>query len=67
MRFSCDHPLVRDQRGLTTVEYAICLCLVAALAVGAWNSFGDHVLGNLQRADTKIDDHLHENEKAPRP
>lgn len=58
--------LVRDERGLTSVEYAICLCLIAALAIGAWNTFGDHLLGNLQRADTKLDDHLRLSEKPSR-
>lgn len=59
--------LVRDERGLTSVEYAICLCLVAAVAVGAWSTFGEHVLANLQRADVRIDDYLHGDEKPPRP
>ena len=45
----------RDERGLTTVEYAIVLCLIAALAVGAWNSFGGHIKTNLEGADKKID------------
>lgn len=47
--------IARDERGLTTVEYAIVLCLIAAVAVGAWSQFGGRVHDNLQKADDKID------------
>jgi Flp pilus assembly pilin Flp len=35
--------LKRDERGLTTVEYVIVLCLISALAVATWQQFGDNV------------------------
>jgi Flp pilus assembly pilin Flp len=34
------HALVRDERGLSTVEYVIILVLVAAAAIALWTSFG---------------------------
>ena len=41
--------LARDQRGLTTVEYAIILCVIIAVAVGTWDSFGTAVKDALVR------------------
>lgn len=35
--------LRRDERGLTTVEYLIVLCLLAAVAVATWRTFGNNV------------------------
>jgi Flp pilus assembly pilin Flp len=49
------HRLAHDQHGLTTVEYAIVLCLIAAISVGAWNTFGKNVLGYLSSATTTLD------------
>jgi Flp pilus assembly pilin Flp len=39
--------LERDQRGLTTVEYAIVLCVIVAVAVGTWDSFGTALVDRL--------------------
>ena len=46
--------LQSDERGLTTVEYVIVLCLIAALAVGTWKTFGGHVNDYLIKADGDI-------------
>lgn len=35
--------LVRDERGLSTIEYVIILVLVAAIAIGTWSAFGHSV------------------------
>ena len=35
--------LARDTRGLSTVEYVIVLCLIAAVSVGVWSKFGNTV------------------------
>jgi Flp pilus assembly pilin Flp len=35
--------LVRDERGLSTIEYVIILVLVAAVAIGTWSMFGRSV------------------------
>jgi Flp pilus assembly pilin Flp len=49
--------VLTDARGLTTVEYTIVLCLIAALCVGVWKTFGDDLEGYITRSNTK----LHEN------
>jgi len=46
--------LLTDARGLTTVEYTIVLCLIAALSVGTWRIFGDDVKGYIEGSTTKI-------------
>ena len=35
--------LIRDERGLSTIEYVIILVLVAAVAIGTWSMFGHSV------------------------
>jgi Flp pilus assembly pilin Flp len=47
--------LERDQRGLTTVEYAIVLCVIVAVAVGAWDWFGAVVLKGLTDSTTAVE------------
>ncbi|MEN6546593.1 MAG: Flp family type IVb pilin, partial [Armatimonadia bacterium] len=38
--------LWQDEEGLTTVEYALLLALVAIAALGAWSQLGDpHIKG----------------------
>jgi Flp pilus assembly pilin Flp len=46
--------LSSDQRGLTTVEYVIVLCLIAAVGVTAWQTFGSRVNEWIGGADRKI-------------
>jgi Flp pilus assembly pilin Flp len=41
-----------DQRGLTTVEYAIILCVIVAISVATWDNFGGAVEERLGE-DTK--------------
>jgi Flp pilus assembly pilin Flp len=41
--------LEHDERGLTTVEYVIVLCLIAGLAVGTWGEFGQNVKDHLSK------------------
>jgi Flp pilus assembly pilin Flp len=45
--------LEQDQRGLTTVEYAIILCLIVAVTVGTWDTFGAAVAKKLE-TDTGV-------------
>jgi Flp pilus assembly pilin Flp len=47
--------LARDQRGLSTVEYAIILCVIIAVAVGTWQTFGARIHESLVDSSTKID------------
>ncbi|HEY8430244.1 MAG TPA: hypothetical protein VIL20_17805 [Sandaracinaceae bacterium] len=35
--------LLRDERGLTTVEYIIILCLIAVVGFAIWRQFGQTV------------------------
>ncbi len=49
------HRLRADQRGLTTVEYTILLCLIAALSVPLWKTFGDNIHGYLNTSTKTID------------
>jgi len=46
--------LAKDQRGGALVEYVIVVALVAAVAVGAWQTFGKHVQKNIDDADHEI-------------
>jgi Flp pilus assembly pilin Flp len=43
-----------DQRGLTTVEYVIVLCLIAALSVATWTTFGETLRVKISTAEGKI-------------
>lgn len=47
--------LLGDTRGLTTVEYTIVLCLIAALCVGVWKTFGGNVKGYIQASTDEIE------------
>lgn len=46
--------LANDSRGLTTVEYAIVLCLIAVVGVGMWSTFGQTINENLEAANDQI-------------
>ncbi|HKO48579.1 MAG TPA: hypothetical protein VJV79_12695 [Polyangiaceae bacterium] len=47
--------LLRDTRGLSTVEYVIILVLIAFLAIGTWRQFGTTVQGKVNTATTGIE------------
>jgi len=40
----------KDEEGLTTVEYALLLALVAIAAIGAWTTLGTRVSGTVNTA-----------------
>ena len=42
--------LVRDQRGLTTVEDIIVLGLIAVVGIAAWQQFGETLIGEVEAA-----------------
>ncbi|MBW1874245.1 MAG: hypothetical protein JRI98_02450 [Deltaproteobacteria bacterium] len=48
--------LMRDQRGLTTVEYIIVLGLIAVVGIAAWQQFGETLIGEVEAADGYIAD-----------
>jgi Flp pilus assembly pilin Flp len=56
--------LVKDARGLATVEYVIVLALIAASAVALWSRFGMSIQKDVGRAQTSIRDHLSVDSKA---
>jgi len=54
-RFGGSSSLVRDERGLSTVEYVILLVIVAVLAIGTWQKFGSKVRENIDDSSTQIE------------
>jgi Flp pilus assembly pilin Flp len=59
--------LLADTRGLTTVEYTIVLCLIAALSVGSWAAFGGNIERYLSSARISLRDHLTTSGKGATP
>jgi Flp pilus assembly pilin Flp len=51
-----DNSLVRDEAGLSTVEYVIILVLIAAVAIATWKTFGETVETKLEEANTEFED-----------
>jgi len=49
-----DKGLLSDERGLTTVEYVIVLCLIAVVGFAIWKKFGEQVKGKVTGADQVI-------------
>ncbi len=47
--------LLRDTRGLTTVEYIIILCLIAIVGFVAWKKFGTAVAARTDEAATTVE------------
>lgn len=47
--------LLRDNRGLTTVEYIIILCLIAVVGFGVWQKFGAKVKEKVGGSTTQVD------------
>jgi Flp pilus assembly pilin Flp len=50
--------LLRDQRGLSTVEYTVLLVLIVAIAVGTWNTFGKNVHTQLTKSNQEFEDNV---------
>lgn len=46
--------LLRDERGLTTVEYIIILCLIAVVGFAIWKKFGETVKSKVGGADSVV-------------
>jgi Flp pilus assembly pilin Flp len=47
--------LLRDNRGLTTVEYIIILCLIAVVGFGVWKKFGEKVKDKVGGSTDQVD------------
>lgn len=56
-RRSCGSParLLRDEAGLSTVEYAIVLVLVVAICIAVFQSFGAKLRSSLSGANDEFD------------
>jgi Flp pilus assembly pilin Flp len=54
-RVDTKRTLLRDTRGLTTVEYIIILCLIAVTGFALWQNFGSSVNAKVGSSTTKID------------
>lgn len=46
--------LMRDKRGLTTVEYIIVLGLIAVVGIAAWQKFGETLAAEINAADNYL-------------
>jgi Flp pilus assembly pilin Flp len=53
-RIAGQSSLIKDERGLSTVEYVIILVLIAAAAVGTWTSLGSTVRGKIKASQEEI-------------
>lgn len=45
--------LVRDTRGLSTVEYVILLAFIAVGGIALWTTFGNNIDAAIENANTK--------------
>jgi len=63
------HPLtpIRDAAALSSVEYAIILVIVAAIAVGAWKTFGENVDGSVESTTESRDGDVRHAPAKPAP
>ncbi|HKY34630.1 MAG TPA: Flp family type IVb pilin [Polyangiaceae bacterium] len=57
--------IVRDDRGLSTVEYVILLVLIAVGGIFLWNKLGDTVMTKVQNSDTRLGGELNTEKKEP--
>jgi Flp pilus assembly pilin Flp len=46
--------LLKDQRGITTVEYVVILVLVAIGGIGIWNTFSDKIRNKMTDVGSTI-------------
>ena len=47
--------ICKDDRGLSTVEYAIILVLVAVFAIATWSKFGNTVKTKIDDSNSTVD------------
>jgi Flp pilus assembly pilin Flp len=47
--------IVRDERGLSTVEYVILLALIAVVAIGVWTTFGEQVRDAVENSSDQFE------------
>ena len=49
------HAFVKDERGLSTVEYVIIFVLIAAVAIGLWMNFGTILKKKITASNDELD------------
>lgn len=54
-RIAGQNSLIKDDRGLSTVEYVIILVLIAAAAVGTWKTLGTTITTKISDSQMEID------------
>ncbi len=47
--------MMRDERGLSTVEYVILLALIAVVAIGVWSEFGGNVHDAVENSNEQFE------------
>ena len=55
MQIHIRRSLLRDQRGLSTVEYTVLLVLIVACAVGLWTTFGGALKSKIHASQVEFD------------
>lgn len=54
LKSKLEKSLVKDEEGLSTVEYIIILILIAVIAIVAWQAFGDAVKSKVEGSTENI-------------
>jgi len=49
-----DRDLMKDTKGLNTVEYAILLVLIVVVSYGLWDTFGKKIEGGVKKANDTV-------------
>jgi Flp pilus assembly pilin Flp len=59
--------VLRDERGLSTVEYVILLALIAVVAIGTWGTFGEQVHEAISNSSSAFEDVVDASDAANSP
>ncbi len=57
--------IVRDDRGLSTVEYVILLVVVAVAGIFLWNKLGNTVMTKVETSEQRLGTELDAQKKEP--
>lgn len=48
------HKLIKDTKGLSTIEYVIILMLIAVVGIMAWRTFGNTVVSKVNAGNSQV-------------
>lgn len=48
------HALIKDTKGLSTIEYVIILILIAVVGITAWRTFGNTVVTKINSGNSQV-------------